>query len=196
MPSKSMIHFQSLQTHFEHFKTSLHLAGPTRLPQPPHACTSQWVPIVWCVPTSPLYISASCSTVYKSSPLARESLELSLRISFARLVVLCTYVTYAYKNFRYPLLVLCIMWNIRLPLQYSTAFYSIPHGLAYLCKSESYLKTISKVHDNILEPDITCMTLSMYHSQHSNPTIKKAHGLFHCSLLLVVNVLHPIVLQL
>ena len=62
-------------------------------------------------------MSASCSTVYKSSPLARESLEFSLQIFFARLVVLCTYVTYAYKNFGYPLLVLHIVWNIRLPLQ-------------------------------------------------------------------------------
>ena len=116
MPLTPAICLQSLRTHFDHFKTSLHLAGLTRLPHLPHACAPQWVPIVWHVPTGPLYMSASCSTVYKSSPLARESLEFSLWISFARLVVLCTYVAYAYKNFRYPLLVSHIVWNIRLPL--------------------------------------------------------------------------------
>ena len=98
MPLMPMICLWSLQTHFEHFETSLHLVGLTQLPHLPHACTPQWVPIVWHVPTGPLYVSASCSTVYKSSPLARESLEFSLWISFARLVVLCTLCCFTYKK--------------------------------------------------------------------------------------------------
>ena len=110
---------RTLWTHFECFKTSSHFTELTWLFHLPHACAPQWVPIVWCVSTGPLYVSASCSTVYKSSPLARESLEFSLWIFFARLVILCTYVTFTYKNFGFPLPVLCIMWNVRLPLQCS-----------------------------------------------------------------------------
>ena len=97
MPLKSTIHLWSPQYAFEAHELTLNTSKPLhtvtswgliQLPHSPHACAPQWVPIVWCVSTGLLYVSASCSTVYKSSPLAGESLEFSLWISFVRLVIL------------------------------------------------------------------------------------------------------------